>query len=60
MLSGAVEILDPSGEEPRTLGMHQPGEFTGDIDILSRRRSVVRAVARGDTAAVASSNRGGF
>src|SRR3954466_2314337 len=49
VLSGAVEILDPSGEQPRILGLHQPGEFTGDIDILSRRRPVVSAMARGDT-----------
>ncbi len=49
VLSGAVEILDPSGEEPRILGVHRAGEFTGDIDILSRRRPVVSAVARGDT-----------
>ena len=49
VLSGAVEILDPSGEEPRILGLHRAGEFTGDIDILSRRRPVVSAMARGDT-----------
>ncbi len=49
VLAGAVEIVDRSGDEPRTLTVHQPGEFTGDIDILSRRRPVVSAVARGDT-----------
>jgi thioredoxin reductase (NADPH) len=49
VLAGAVEIVDRSGDEPRTVTMHQPGEFTGDIDILSRRRPVVSAVARGDT-----------
>ena len=49
VLSGAVEVFDPAGAQPRTLAVHQPGEFTGDIDILSRRRSVVGAVARGET-----------
>src|SRR5262245_45374050 len=49
VLSGALEILDPSGEEPHSLGLHQPREFTGVLDILSRRRPVVSAVARGDT-----------
>src|SRR3954469_16492394 len=49
VLAGAVEIVDHSGDEPQTVAMHQPGEFTGDIDILSRRRPVVSAVARGDT-----------
>lgn len=49
VLSGAVEIIDRSGNEPQTVTVHQPGEFTGDIDILSRRRPVVSGVARGDT-----------
>jgi thioredoxin reductase (NADPH) len=49
VLAGAVEIVDRSGDEPRTVTVHRPGEFTGDIDILSRRRPVVSAVARGDT-----------
>jgi thioredoxin reductase (NADPH) len=49
VLSGEVEIVDHSGETPRIVTVHQAGEFTGDIDILSRRRPVVSAVARGDT-----------
>ena len=49
VLSGTVEILDRAGDEPRIVAMHQPREFTGDVDILSRRRPVVSAVARGDT-----------
>lgn len=53
VLSGAVEIIDRSSGEPRTVTVHEPGEFTGDIDILSRRRPVVSAVARGDTEALA-------
>lgn len=49
VLAGAVEIIDRLGDEPRTVKLHEPGEFTGDIDILGRRRPVVSAVARGDT-----------
>ncbi len=49
VLAGAVEIVDRSGEEPRTVALHGPREFTGDIDIMSRRRPVVSAVARGET-----------
>ena len=49
VLSGALEIIDSSAGEPRTIAVHEPGEFTGDIDILRRRRPVVSAVARGDT-----------
>jgi thioredoxin reductase (NADPH) len=49
VLSGEVEIIDHSGEEPRTVAVHKAGEFTGDIDILTRRVTVVSAVARGET-----------
>lgn len=49
VLEGTVEIIDRSGDEPRTLARHGPREFTGDVDIMSRRRPVVSAVARGET-----------
>jgi len=49
VVAGAVEIIDRSGDEPRTLVTHQPGEFTGDVDLLTRRRPLVTAVARGNT-----------
>jgi thioredoxin reductase (NADPH) len=49
VLEGAVEVVDRSGDEPRTIAVHGPGQFTGDIDILTRRRPVVGAVARGET-----------
>ena len=49
VVSGAVEIVDRSGDEPRTLVVHQPGQFTGDVDLLTQRRPLVSALARGDT-----------
>ena len=49
VVSGAVEIIDRSADEPKTIVVHQPGEFTGDVDLLTRRRPLVSAVARGDT-----------
>ncbi len=49
VLSGTVEIIDRSGDQPRTLVVHQPGEFTGGIGLLKQWRSVASAVARGDT-----------
>ena len=49
IVSGAVEIIDRSGETPRTIVVHQAGEFTGDVDLLTRRRPLVTAVARGAT-----------
>lgn len=49
VLEGAVEVLDSAGDEPRRVMLHGPRQFTGDIDVLTRRRSVVGAVARGET-----------
>jgi thioredoxin reductase (NADPH) len=46
--SGEVEIIDRSGDEPRTVTIHHPGEFTGDISHLTGLPAVVSAVARGD------------
>lgn len=46
--SGRVEIVDPSGDKPTTVAIHEPGEFTGDVSHLTGNPSVVTAVARGD------------
>src|ERR1035438_2236923 len=46
--SGEVEIVDRPGDEPRTVTIHRPGEFTGDISHLTGLPAVVSAVARGD------------
>ncbi|HEY8559216.1 MAG TPA: FAD-dependent oxidoreductase [Pyrinomonadaceae bacterium] len=47
--SGAIEVIDRSGSEPRTILVHEPGEFTGDIANLTGRTSNVDAVAKGRT-----------
>ncbi|HVG38173.1 MAG TPA: FAD-dependent oxidoreductase [Pyrinomonadaceae bacterium] len=47
--SGAIEIVDRSGDEPRSLLVHEPGEFTGDLANLTGRASNVDAIARGET-----------
>lgn len=49
VLSGAVEVLDRSHDTPGTIALHRAGQFTGDIDILTRRASLVSAYARGET-----------
>lgn len=49
VLSGRIEITDRSDDEGRVIGAHEAGQFTGDIDILTRRLPVVSAVARGET-----------
>jgi len=46
--SGEVEILDESGETPKTLLVHGPGEFTGEVSQLSGSASFVSAVAKTD------------
>jgi thioredoxin reductase (NADPH) len=46
--SGAIEILDESGETPKAIRVHGPGEFTGDVSHLTGSPSVVSAIARGD------------
>ena len=46
--SSEVEVVDDSGETPKTVAVLGPGEFTGDVAHLTDRPSVVSAVARGD------------
>ncbi len=45
--SGEVEIVDSSGDEPRRVTVHRPGEFTGEIAHLTGTPALVSAVARG-------------
>src|SRR6185369_832376 len=47
--SGAIEIIDDSGERPKKLAVLGPGEFTGDVAHLTGRPAVASGVARGDT-----------
>jgi thioredoxin reductase (NADPH) len=35
--SGEIEIMDESGETPRTVAVLGPGEFTGDVAHLTGR-----------------------
>ena len=46
---GAVEIVDESGEKPRTITVLRHGEFTGDVTQLTGGPAVVSGVARGNT-----------
>jgi thioredoxin reductase (NADPH) len=47
--SGKVEILEDSSGFPRTLTVHGPGQFTGDVAHLTGRPSMVDAIAQVDT-----------
>ncbi|HEY7120438.1 MAG TPA: FAD-dependent oxidoreductase [Tepidisphaeraceae bacterium] len=44
--SGALDILNPADRD-RLITTHGPGEFAGDVDLLTRRPVIVTAVARG-------------
>ncbi len=46
--SGEVEIIDRSGDDPKTITIHRKGEFTGDVSHLTGLPAVVSAFARGE------------
>src|SRR4029077_5523866 len=46
--SGQVEIIDKASDPPKTVVMHEPGEFTGEVAQLTGSGALVSAVARGD------------
>jgi thioredoxin reductase (NADPH) len=41
--SGQIEIVQPSGANETLVIVHGPGQFTGEVNMLSGRRSLVRA-----------------
>jgi thioredoxin reductase (NADPH) len=53
VLSGAVAIVQPVGEEEQPVVVHGPGNFTGEINMLSARRSLVRARVTEDSEVLA-------
>jgi thioredoxin reductase (NADPH) len=48
VVSGEVAIVDDSAEPPRTLAVHERGEFTGEVAQLMGAASLVTAIARGE------------
>ncbi|MBV9178906.1 MAG: FAD-dependent oxidoreductase [Nitrososphaeraceae archaeon] len=45
VITGEVEILRPFGARETLITVHGPSEFTGEVNMLSGRRSLVRARA---------------
>src|SRR6188472_1289992 len=43
VITGEVEIVQPLGARETLVTVHGPGEFTGEVNMLSGRRSLVRA-----------------
>jgi thioredoxin reductase (NADPH) len=48
VLSGELEIVQPVDGRETPITVHAPGEFTGEVNMLSGRRSLVRARMRND------------
>jgi thioredoxin reductase (NADPH) len=46
VVSGSIEIVRPNDAGEQAITVHQPGEFTGEVDMLAGRRSLVLARAR--------------
>src|SRR5262245_27097632 len=46
---GEIEIIDVSGDEPKVLVVHGPGQFSGDVSHVTGNPAVIRAVTRGET-----------
>src|SRR5581483_6641553 len=46
--SGRIEIRNPT-DGGRLIAVHEPGHFSGDIDVLTGRPVIVTAVAKGPT-----------
>jgi thioredoxin reductase (NADPH) len=43
VLTGALEVVQPADGREVPIAVHHPGEFTGEVNMLSGRRSLVRA-----------------
>ncbi|HEV3198941.1 MAG TPA: FAD-dependent oxidoreductase [Bryobacteraceae bacterium] len=46
LIEGSIEIVNPTCEGEIIVTVHEAGEFTGEVDVLSGRRSLVRGRAR--------------
>jgi thioredoxin reductase (NADPH) len=58
VLKGAVEILEHSRGTPHSVTVHHPGQFTGDVDVLSGRAVLVtgRMIQDGEVIQLSSSD----
>ncbi len=45
--SGEIALVDETGDEPKTIAVHGPDQFSGDVAILMDRPAVVSAYAKG-------------
>jgi thioredoxin reductase (NADPH) len=52
VLSGAIEVVRPVGEQEQPIIIHGPGQFTGEINMLSARRSLVLGRTAADSSLI--------
>src|SRR5438876_1995242 len=52
VIEGAIDIVRPAGEGEELIVTDGPGEFSGEVNMLSSRRSLVRARVAADGTAV--------
>ncbi|HVW08285.1 MAG TPA: FAD-dependent oxidoreductase [Bryobacteraceae bacterium] len=50
--SGLIDIYDYSGDEPRVIATHGPGQFSGDISHITGLPAIFTAKTRGETEAL--------
>ena len=48
VVSGEIAIVDDSTDDLKTVAIHGPGEFSGDVSLLTDRPAVISAYAKGD------------
>jgi thioredoxin reductase (NADPH) len=53
VLTGAINIVRPVGDREEPIMLLRAGEFTGEVNMLSARRSLVRARVANDGAVIA-------
>jgi thioredoxin reductase (NADPH) len=46
--SGVIEVVDDSGDKPKSIRVHGPGDFTGEVAQLTGSPALVSGIARGD------------
>ena len=51
VVTGAIRIVDESTDVSRTIVVHGPHDFTGDVSLLTDRPASLSAYAQGDTTA---------
>jgi thioredoxin reductase (NADPH) len=52
VIEGAIAVVRPVGEREEPVVVHGPGEFTGELNMLSARRSLVRGRAVADSSVI--------